>query len=206
MKFYPVAPRSEEWFKLRLGLVTSSDFHRVMTPKTRVLSKQADGLLYRLLGEWLTGEQVENFESEYMVRGVELEDQAISAFEMLTDTETQPGGFFTDDAGLMGCSPDRLIGDDGDLEIKAPLIQTQIRYALEGTIDEDYMCQLQGRLLITGRQYVEIFAYHPRLSIPPLRVKRNEEFIANLRSVLGAFIDGMLQKRLILEQRYGPFT
>lgn len=218
MIHHAVAPRSPEWMALRLGIPCSSEFHKILTPKTGQLSKQSDALLYRLLAEWMTNEPVENYESEYMARGIELEDQAISAYEVLTDTETQPGGFFTDDSGLMGCSPDRLIGEDGDLEIKCPLIQTQIMYALEGTVDADYMCQLQGRLLITGRKYVDIFSYHPKLSIPPIRVRRNELFLerdgegkngetvrVGLKPALQNFITSMLDKRAILEQRFGPF-
>jgi len=201
-----VAPRSPEWFAARLGIPTSSEFYRVMTPKTRKLSSQAPGYMYRLLAEWMTGEQVENFESEYMVRGVELEDQAMLAYENLQDVETQPGGFITTDDGLIGCSPDRLVGEDGDLELKCPLIHTQVKYALEGTVDDDYMCQLQGRMMIHGREWVDIFAYHPRLIIPPVRVKRDEKFIADLKSTLAAFVDTMLNCRVKLESLYGPFT
>lgn len=206
MKFYPVAPRSEEWHALRLGIPCSSDFHKVMTPKTRKLSSQAPSLMYRLLAEWMTGEQVENFETEYMVRGVELEDQAMLAYENLTDTETQVGGFCTTDDGMIGCSPDRLVGDKGDLELKCPLIQTQVKYALEGTVDDDYMCQLQGRMMIHGREWVDIFAYHPKLVIAPVRVVRDEKFIADLKATLAAFVETMLHCRVKLEQKYGPFT
>jgi hypothetical protein len=206
MKFYPVAPRSEEWHRLRLGIPCSSEFHKIMTPKTRKLSSQAPNYMYRLLAEWLTGEQIENFESEYMVRGVELEDQAMLAYETLKDIETQPGGFITTDDGMMGCSPDRLVGADGDLELKCPLIHTQVKYALEGTVDDDYMCQLQGRMMIHGREWVDIFAYHPRLIIPPVRVVRDEKFIADLRGTVAAFVDTMLNCRVKLEQRFGPFT
>jgi YqaJ-like viral recombinase domain len=205
-KFLNVAPRSPEWFAARLGIPTSSEFHRIMTPKTRKLSSQAPNYCYRLLAEWMTGEQVENFETEYMVRGVELEDQAMLAYETLKDIETQPGGFITTDDGLIGCSPDRLVGDVGDLELKCPLIHTQVKYALEGTVDDDYMCQLQGRMMIHGREWVDIFAYHPRLVIPPVRVVRDDKMIADLKARLGEFLDMMLVHRSTLESRYGPFT
>lgn len=200
-----VTQNTPEWIRLRLGIPCSSDFHKIITPKEMKLSKQAKPLMYRLLAEWMTGEQVENYESEYMVRGHELEDRAIMAYEMLTDTETQPGGFITTDDGMIGCSPDRLIGDKGDLEIKCPLVQTQIQYALEGKIDEDHRAQLQGRLMIHGRNYVDIFSYHPRLSIPALRVVRDDKFIGELSVMLKCFNDLMLEKRAELEKRFGPF-
>jgi len=204
--FHDVEPRSQEWYALRLGIPTSSEFHRVITPKKLQLSSQAPGYMYRLLAEYITGEQVENYQSEYMVRGQELEDKAILAYEIMTGFETTPGGFITTDDGLIGCSPDRLIGEVGDLEIKCPLIQTQVEYALTGTVGDDYMAQLQGRMLITDRKWVDIFSYHPRLSIQPLRVHRDEKFIEALKTVLSAFVGTMLLAREQLETRFGPFT
>ena len=206
MVFHEVAPRSPEWAALRLGIPCSSEFHRIITPKKREISKQADGLMFRLLAEWVTGAPVENAETEWMVRGTEMEDAAIRAYEGLMDVETSVGGFCTTDDGMVGCSPDRLVGDDGDLEIKCPLIQTQIGYALTGTVDEDYKSQLQGRLWITGRKWVDIFSYHPALLIPPVRVVRDEQYIKELEAVLKAFVAQMLDRRVILEQRFGPFV
>ena len=197
-------PRSAEWFALRLGIPTASEFHRILTPKTLKVSSQAPAYMHRLLGEWITGEQVENYQSEFMVRGQELEDQAISAFELLTDIETSPGNFISTDDGWLGCSPDRLIGDDSDLEIKCPLIQGAVGYALNG-LSEEHVCQVQGRLMIEERDSVYVFAYHPRLSIPPLRVSRDERFIAIMRPVLQQFVETMLACRVSLEQRFGPF-
>lgn len=198
-------PRSEAWFKLRLGIPTSSEFSKIITPKKMQISSQAAGYLNRLLAEWVTGDQLESFQSEYMIRGQELEDEAIAAYEMLTETETSPGNFITTDDLMMGCSPDRLIGDVGDLELKAPLIHTQIGYALNG-LDEEYKCQVQGRLMIHEREWVDLFSYHPRFSIPPIRIHRDEEFISKMRPVLDTFIEQMLEARVLLERKYGPFS
>lgn len=205
MIFHDVESNSPEWYQLRLGIPTSSEFHKIITPKKLELSKQAPGYMYRLLAEWVTGEQLENFQTEWMERGTELEDKAVLAYEMLTDQETSRGGFITSDDGFLGCSPDRLIGTVGDLEIKCPLIQTQIEYALTGTVGEDYLAQLQGRMLIHGREWIDIFSYHPRLSIPALRVVRDEKFIAALRPILDQFVATMLECRMELERRFGPF-
>ena len=206
MKFYDVEPRSQEWYRLRLGLPTSSCFHRIVTPKTLQLSKQATPYMHQLLAEWITGEQIEGYQSDWMVRGAEIEDQIYKAYESYTGTETKRGGFFTTDDGLIGCSPDRLVGDDGDLETKAPAIQTQVGYALSAGPDEEYMLQLQGRLLIHERSWIDVFAWHPRLFIPPKRVYRDEKIIAGLRSGLAVFVDHMLKAREELESKFGPFV
>lgn len=211
MKFYDVDPRSDEWRHLRLGIPTASQFHRILTPKTRKLSSQSEKYMCELLSEWITGEEIHVTEGEseyrsmYMQRGQDIEDKIWKAYEAFAEVETSRGGFFTTDDGMIGCSPDRLIGTNGDLEAKAPKINTQVRYALSGP-DEDYICQLQGRLYIHEREFVEIFPWHERLFIPPVRVYRDEKFIADLKSTLAAFVDTMLNCRVKLEQRYGPFT
>lgn len=199
----------EEWLRMRLGVACSSEFHKIITPQKRDLSDQSPAYMHRLLAEWMTGEPVENAEdnnTEWMDRGNDLEDQAINAYEGLADVKTQRGGFITTDDGLIGCSPDRLIGDDGDLEIKCPLIHTQVGYALKAPVDKKYMIQLQGRMMIHGRQYIDIFSFHPRLIIPAIRVPRDEAFISDLRRALGVFVKIMLEKRIELEQRFGPFV
>ena len=207
MIYHAVEQNTPEWIALRLGIPCSSEFSKIITPKTRKLSAQAPGLMYRLIAEWMTGKPVENagIQTEWMDRGQLLEDAAVAAYENLMEVETTPGGFCTTDDGMVGCSPDRLIGEDGDCEIKCPLIHTMVGYALTGDLGEDYMTQLQGRMMITGRKYVDIFAFHPRLILPPLRVPRNEEFITELRTALDVFVKLMLEKRLELERKYGPF-
>lgn len=205
MVFHDVEPLSPEWRALRLGIPTASNFHKLLTPKKLEASKSAIPYMNQLLAEWITGEETEGFKSEWMQRGNDVEDQIWKAYEGFAEVETSRGGFFTTDDGLIGCSPDRLVGTVGDLEAKAPMIQTMVGYALNGA-DEDYILQLQGRLWIHERDWVDIFAWHPKLFIPPLRVVRDEKVIAAISAVVRTFRDLMLEKRLILEQRYGPFT
>ena len=42
------------------------------------------------------------------------------------------------DARVEGAGPDRLIGDEGILEIKAPLPQTQVEYWLSGEVSQRF--------------------------------------------------------------------
>ncbi len=211
MIFRPVNARSgeegrAEWLRLRIGIPTASCFHRILTPKKLEISSQAVGYRNELLEEWITGEQIDAPQTEWMQRGVEDEDLAVSSYEGIYDIETQPGGFYTSDDGMLGCSPDRLVGDNGDLEIKTGAVRTMVGYALNGKIAEDHMLQIQGRLMIHEREWVEVFAYN-RLIIPkPVRVYRDEKIIGVMRIVLRTFVEQLLEARLKLEREYGPFT
>jgi hypothetical protein len=55
-----------------------------------------------------------------MERGLIVEAEAADWYEFDHDVTVQRVGFITDDDHTMGCSPDRLVGDEGLLEIKAP--------------------------------------------------------------------------------------
>lgn len=211
MKFFDVEPRSEPWFKLRLGAATSSNFNRIITSgsdkKDPVASKQAEKYMAELLAEWISGKEVEGgYQSDWMNRGQEVEDQIYGAYELYADVETSRGGYFASDDLLLGCSPDRLVGNNGILESKAPMLHTQISYALLGAKpDREYFCQIQGQLMISEREWVDLFSWHPRLFIPPCRINRDEKFIGILRSALAAFVETMLKDREELERRFGPF-
>lgn len=213
MIFHDIEQNSPEWIKARLGIPCSSEFKKVMTAKKRQLSAQAPKLMQRLLAEWVTGTPVDEADdlepgdrsTPYMQRGHDFEDQAVRAYEGLNDVETKRGGFWTTDDGMMGASPDRLIGDDGILELKCPGLPTQIGYILGAGVDDDYRIQLQGQMMVTGRKYVDVFSYHPRLIVPAIRVERDEEYIADLQQVLSVFIGVMLNARAKLEAEYGPF-
>lgn len=196
--------RSDEWFRLRLGIPTASEFHRILTPGGK-LSAQADEYLHWLLAEWMVGEPLERPESQWMQRGELLEPEAVKAYELETDRETQRVGFVTTDTGMIGCSPDRLIGADGLLEIKCPAPQTHVGYMLTRTIPKDYWTQIQGQLYVCERGWAEMISYCPGLPNVIVQVQRNEEFISKLTEALVQFVERLLIARSKLEREYGPF-
>lgn len=204
MKHYVVEQNSVEWYQRRLGIPTASSFHKIITAKTWKPSKQADEYIDRLIAERISGEPSDLYQNEWMQRGQEIEDDAIRGYEFETGEETAPGGFFTNDASTAGASPDRLVGTKGLVEIKSPLLHTQVGVSRTGDI-EDYRTQLQGQLLITEREWVDIYHYHPRLLLPPQRVYRDEDFLRQLEYVLGVFIADLEKAWGEMQAKHGPF-
>jgi len=205
-RFYDVEPNSEQHQQLRLGVVTASQVSRIMTLKKRALSSQAPNYMFHKIAERATGEpsEIEAYQAPWMERGIALEDQAVKCYEGLHQAETSRGGFWMTLDGNVGCSPDRLVGKKGLLEIKCPLMPRQIETALVG-VGDDYIAQIQFQLFVTEREWVDIFSYHPRLILDPIRVYRDNEFIADLEKILQVFVDEMLRRCAELEAQYGPF-
>ena len=72
---------SREWVEARLGIPTASQFSRIVTP-TGQLSKARDGYLAELLCEWVMGEPVTDFKSEWMEWGQAIEGEAFDYFAL----------------------------------------------------------------------------------------------------------------------------
>lgn len=187
---YDVEQGSPEWFKLRLGIPTSSDFDKIITPAKGDLSKSARKYAYYLVAEALMGEPMESVEGmQWMERGKLLEPQAAQHYCFSNSVEVMRAGFITTDDGRMGCSPDRLIvGANGGLEIKCPAPQTHIGYKLDGP-GHDYRAQVQGQLLIAELDWVDFVSFHPAMPHVQIRTYRDEEYIEKMIAALDEFCD-----------------
>lgn len=195
---------SEEWKDARLGVATASQFHRIVTPKTMKLSGQADGYAHELLAEEMLGHALDDAESQFMVRGSDLEDGAISFYEFNRDLNTSSVGFLLREDGLVGCSPDRLVGDDGGLEIKCPKPKTHVAHMLGGGDAEHAKCQVQGALWLTGRAWWDWLSYNPEMQPVLIRFERDEQFIAVLEKLVNQFVEYVdeCRRRLIRDGYY----
>jgi hypothetical protein len=174
------------WLKLRAGIPTASCFDMILTPKGKP-STSAERYLYELLAERILGRPIVKAVTTWMDRGSQTEAEAVAYYESLRDLDTVKVGFVTNDAGSIGASPDRLVGDDGLLEIKVPKESTHVGYLLNGTVGDTYWPQLQGQLWITERKWVDIMSYSPGMPEAVIRVQRDEAYIEKLAATVTAF-------------------
>ena len=92
MIIHPAEQRTEAWVKARLGVVTASQFHRLMTPKTRKPSKAATDYLNELIAEWMLGEPLDGASTGMMERGRDMEEEAIEWYAFVRDVDPQRVG------------------------------------------------------------------------------------------------------------------
>lgn len=186
MIVHDVTQGSTEWLALRSGIPTASCFDRIITPKGRP-SSQLERYMHSLLAERIMGHPVTEYVSTWMQRGSESEAGAVAYYEGITERDTALVGFVTNDSGTIGASPDRLVGDDGLLEIKVPREHTHVSYLLTKSVDAEYYPQVQGQLWIAERRWLDIMSYHPEMPPALIRVERDEAFIRMLASAVGEF-------------------
>lgn len=204
MKFYDVKQGTAEWLRVRAGIPTASSFDKLLTPGGEV-SKQAKDYQLSLLAERMMGRPLVEHVSFWMERGSQMEAEAVAYYHFQRDVHTTPVGFITNDAGTIGASPDRLVGDDGLLEIKCPAPHTHVGYLLRKPVDAKYWPQIQGQLWICERQWVDIESYHPELPEVIIRVERDEKYIEKLSKVVTAFSEELERQYAEIEaQGYTP--
>ena len=186
MKILEFEQRSPEWFAIRCGKPSASNFDKIVTMDGKP-SKQREKYLYQLAGEKVSGIAEETYQNAAMLRGIELEDEARKLYEAITENTVSKVGFCLSDCEEYGASPDGIVGEKGLLEIKCPAISTHVCYLLQNKLPSDYFQQTQGQLLVTGKEWVDFVSHYPGIKPLVIRVTRNEEFLSALMSELKSF-------------------
>ena len=184
MIYHEIEQNEEEWLELRKGKFTASSFSDLFMAKTTAGYKKA---IRKVVYERITGESPETYKNEYMERGHELEPAAKEAYELQTFNTVKDGGFFEVDEWI-GASPDGLVDEDGQIEIKSPAYNTFIDYILSDKVPSEYIIQIQGQLFATGRAWCDFVAFHPKLPLIVKRVLRDEVMIESIKSALNVAI------------------
>jgi hypothetical protein len=186
-----MAQGSESWHLIKLGHASASHFSTVIgkAGSTRSL------YMRKLIAEILTGEPQESYSNGNMERGLELEPLAREYYESMNGCVVKQVGFIEVSENI-GVSPDGLVGEDGYLEIKAPLPSTHIDYILKDREVASYKAQCQGGLWATGRKWVDFVSYCPEITSRPywaIRVTRDEKYIAEIDIKVNKFVAEMKQ-------------
>ena len=178
---------SPEWYQARAGVPSASNFDKLITSKGDT-SKQRTKYMYTLAGESIIGNKEETYSNAAMQRGIELENEAREMYELITGQEVVQVGFCMNDKKEYGCSPDGLIGEDGLIEIKCPILSTQVEYLLKKQLPTTYYQQTQGQLFITGRKWLDFVSYYPGMNPLTVRVEPDLEFHKKLAIELNLFV------------------
>lgn len=197
MKIIECEQGTPEWHLARRGVPTASNFSKIIT-STGKRSTQREKYMYELAGEKLGAIVEETYQSFAMQRGTILESEARDLY-VFAHAPVNKMGLCLSDCGRWGCSPDGLVGDNGGLEIKCPLVHTHVEYLLKckDEMPVDYFQQVQGALLVTGREWWDFVSYFPGLQLLIIREEPEPVFQKLLKQELEAFcveLDDLVRK------------
>ncbi len=173
-----------EWQEQRLGKLTSSRFGDMMQRgrgKSEDFGLKAMTYVYEKIAEQLTG-SAHLITSKAMEWGLEMEDEAREQYSLISKNYVDPCGFIRF-SEVAGGTPDGLVGEDGIIEIKCPYNPANhIETVIGNLVPDRYHMQIQGNLMVTGRNWCDYISYDPRiteevLKMHVIRVGRDEEII-----------------------------
>jgi hypothetical protein len=181
-----------DWFAARAGIPSASNF-------ATVLANGRDGgpsltrteYLYRLAGERITGMPAEEtFKSKAMLRGKEMEPEAIDDYERRKGVEVRRVGLGINFAGLRRCcaSPDGLVGFDGGLETKTMRPDLMIPLLMKGSaMQAEHRAQVQGNMHVFERDVWDFKIFYRRMPDFTVRVSRDDSYIKLLDEQIQVF-------------------
>jgi len=188
-----IPQQSEEWFELRRGIPTASEYSSVMAKgRGSEPSKTRQSYLYRLAGEQITGRVEEAFSNKHTERGNTDEPRARGAYAFLTGAEVDQVTFIR--SGRTGASPDGLVGEDGMVEIKSKLARLHLallearRKGAKGSlVPSEHILQIQGGLWVAEREWTDFVSYSEGLPLFVERVYRDEKKIQEIAKAVDQF-------------------
>ena len=213
MIFHDCIQGSDDWFSLRRGIPTASEFSRIITPaQGKTGGPGSKSYIAQLIGERLAIHLpvgAPSYTSRAMEHGREFEAEARRLFAFETNLEIGNGGFCQTDDRRFGSSPDGLIGcsptdekewtAQGALELKCPQPETHAGYLLDGDIlPTDYKYQVHGHLLVTGAPCCWFMSYCPGMRPLLLKIEPDdttEKLRAALEEFHGRLIEALAKVR-----------
>lgn len=202
MQVHDVEQGSPEWFAVRAGIPTASEFATVMAKgKDGGRSITRDKYMRQLAGEILTGEPApDGYSNAFMERGKALENEARELFGFILEVEPQRVGFIRN--ANKGASPDSLIGSNSGLEIKVAIPAVQIERLERGTLPSEHVAQVQGNMWVSERETWHFVSYCPKLPPLILTVSRDDTYLHRLAEAVDRF-NGELDQMVERIRAYG---
>lgn len=200
-----VEQRSEQWFNIRRGKITSSEIHKIMGKDG--LSETAKTYLLEKVSETLGGFAA-LASGPALEWGTELEETAIEIYSGVRNVTVEKASFIAYNDHYGG-SPDGLVAPDGILEVKCPYNSTN--HFKHGLIKSDadfkkakpdYYYQCISNMICANAQWCDFISFDPRVkpeySMYVYRLHRNEEEVKTMleRVEIAANYMGELKEKL----------
>lgn len=174
---------SDEWLEFRKGKLTGSNATPIGANKAGLETYCMEIALE------MNGVIKEHYINADMERGNELEPLAITCYEFTKNITTYNTGCITNDDYInVLASPDRLVGTDGGVEVKAKN-DTKHYSLIQGDLKEVPKNQIQMCLLLSDRKWWDFVSFNPNFS-KPLFIHRLYPDLEYFEKLKTGFIEG----------------
>jgi putative phage-type endonuclease len=198
--YYP----QPEWFKARLGLITSSKVHDAITLRqkggTHDLADRRR-LKMQLIAEMTTGQTPEHYVSAAMDWGIENEPRARAEYEYRTGQNVEQLGLVMHPTNpRAAATADGWVAPEGILEIKCAETYTHLEYLASNAIPKEYLDQINWQMACCGPEiaWCDFVSFDPRIEAEELQLlvirhARDEKRIAEMETAVDDFLTETIQ-------------
>lgn len=185
---------SDDWLEYRIGKATGSRFKDILLKPTGKGTEAAGRRNYKaeVVLQRLTGRTPDRFRSSAMEWGNETEELAATTYMLRSGNKVRTCGFFKHNEIEAGASPDRLVGDDGCIEIKCFNSSNHLLALKADRMPSEHMPQVQGHMWMTDRAWCDFVSFDPdfpaEAQIFIQRIYRDDEYISALDEAVRQFL------------------
>ena len=164
-----VEQRSQEWFQMRKGRITSSEIHKIMGGKSiNDLTDTAKTYLLEKVSETYGG-FAQLAQGAALEWGTELESLAVDKYSERTGFQVDKASFIPV-GDYFGGSPDGLVPPEGIIEVKCPYNSSNhFKHGLIKTpedfkkIASNYYYQCLSNMICAEAQWCDFISFDPRV-------------------------------------------
>jgi len=168
--FYDIVQGTDEWLRIKHGVLSASTLKNVITAKKLELSTSAKTKVFydQILSQRIDPTIEHGYMSDDMQRGHDDEPYMVKQYEEEYGREVRHCGFvINSELGFrLGWSPDGLVGDEGSIEGKSRVPKHQIATILnhvcgrtDDLIPSEYMMQIQTGLFVSQRKWCDFISF-----------------------------------------------
>lgn len=183
---------SEAWFKMKIGVLSSSNAHKIVAKRD---SETRKTYMCSLIGQICTL-QVEEINARAMDWGKINEAASRSYYEFATGLKiTELPFVFKDNTFRVGCSPDGIVNDKKGMEIKCPFDSANyIKFLVDESRKSEWEWQENFTMWVMEADQWDFSQYDPRMKIKPMKTitsDRDEKKIKTIEDAVPQFIHDM---------------
>lgn len=165
MEIYNFDQRSPEWEEVRKWKMTGSHGQEIGNHGKGLIT-----YIEKMIKKNFSKEVETKFKNKDMERGVELEDDALTAYSFEKNIEIKKVGFVVMNR-YVGVSPDAFCNKDGMAEAKAPNDDNYLKLIKYKKIESKYIWQMNMQMLVCKKKWCDYVAYNPNFK-KPLYIER----------------------------------
>jgi hypothetical protein len=182
---YDLEQGTDEWHKTRIGIVTASVMNQLVTPTGKIANNdKVKAFVYEIAAQRITGTVEQTYTNGHMERG-HIEEGLAKVIYSANYAPVTECGFIS--CGLLGYSPDGLVGEPGLLEIKGRVQKKQVAVIAANEVPVGDINQCQFGLYLTKREWIDYISYSNGMPMFVKRVTPDLELHAKFTEAIEVF-------------------